>query len=86
MWEWIQGHVAVILICMALIALVALIIRSLIRDRQKGKHACGAGCAHCAMAGSCHGGEHPGGSAAGEDGVSGGKQSEQLPGAGEHRP
>ena len=55
MWEWIQGHVAVILICVVLAAIVVLIIRGLVRDRKKGKSTCGANCAHCAMAGSCHG-------------------------------
>ncbi len=59
MWEWIQGHVAVILICAVLAAIVVLIIRGLVRDRKKGKSTCGANCAHCAMAGSCHGGTHP---------------------------
>lgn len=59
MWEWIQGHVAVILICTVLAAIVVLIIRGLVRDRRKGKSTCGANCAHCAMAGSCHGGTHP---------------------------
>lgn len=59
MWEWIQGHVAVILICVVLAAIVVLIIRGLVRDRKKGKSTCGANCAHCAMAGSCHGDTHP---------------------------
>lgn len=59
MWEWIQGHVAVILICAVLAAIVVLIIRGLVRDRKKGKSTCGANCAHCAMAGSYHGGTHP---------------------------
>ena len=59
MWEWIQGHVAVILVCAVLAAIVVLIIRGLVRDRKKGKSTCGANCAHCAMAGSCHGGTHP---------------------------
>ena len=30
-------------------------IFSLIRDKRKGKNTCGCNCAHCAMAGSCHG-------------------------------
>ena len=34
MWEWIQGHVAVILICAVLAAIVVLIIRGLVRDRK----------------------------------------------------
>ena len=48
-----------ILICAVLAAIVVLIIRGLVRDRKKGKSTCGANCAHCAMAGSCHGGTHP---------------------------
>ena len=44
-----------VLICAALVVLVGLIIFSLIRDKRKGKNTCGCNCAHCAMAGSCHG-------------------------------
>lgn len=44
-----------VLICAALVIIVGLIIFSLIRDKRKGKNTCGCNCAHCAMAGSCHG-------------------------------
>lgn len=44
-----------VLICVALAVFVGLIIFSLIRDKRKGKSTCGCNCAHCAMAGSCHG-------------------------------
>lgn len=44
-----------VLICAVLVVLVGLIIFSLIRDKRKGKNTCGCNCAHCAMAGSCHG-------------------------------
>ena len=37
-----------------LIVIVALIVRSLIRQKKQGKSSCGAGCAHCAMHGQCH--------------------------------
>ena len=54
MFEWMAGHIAVILICVALAVIVAMIILSLVRDKKKGKSSCGCNCAHCAMAGSCH--------------------------------
>lgn len=56
MLAWIQAHIAVILICVALVAVLALAVWSLVRDKKKGKSSCGANCAHCAMAGKCHGG------------------------------
>lgn len=37
-----------------LIALVALIIVKLIRDKRAGKSSCGCGCQNCAMHGQCH--------------------------------
>ena len=36
------------------IAVVILIIRVLIKDKKAGRSGCGAGCAGCAMHGSCH--------------------------------
>ncbi len=38
-----------ILVLAILIAIVAGIIRSMIRDRKHGCSSCGAGCANCAM-------------------------------------
>lgn len=43
---------AVVLI--AVIAVVALVIVSVIRDKKAGRKSCGCGCAHCAMHGQCH--------------------------------
>ena len=43
-----------VLVALLLAALVAFISVTLIRDKKKGKSSCGAGCAHCAMSGSCH--------------------------------
>ena len=53
MFDWIAGNIGTILICLVLIAVVAAIICGLIRDKKRGKSSCGAGCAHCAMSGSC---------------------------------
>lgn len=57
MLAWIQAHIAVILICVALVAVLALAVWSLVRDKKRGRSSCGANCAHCAMAGKCHGGQ-----------------------------
>ncbi len=46
---------ATILIAIALAGISAYIIYTLIRDKKRGKSSCGANCAHCSMAGACHG-------------------------------
>ena len=51
---WLQNNIFTILIIAALVAVFALMIRGLIRDRKKGKSSCCGGCAGCAMAGHCH--------------------------------
>lgn len=55
MLNWIAANLATILICAFLILIVFLIIRYLLRQKKAGKNSCGAGCAHCAMHGECHG-------------------------------
>lgn len=54
MFAWISGNIATIIICAVLIAIVAAIIVSMVRNKKKGKSSCGCGCAGCAMSGSCH--------------------------------
>ena len=54
MLAWLSGNLAAILICAALIAVVAAIVAGLIRDRKRGKSSCGCGCAGCPMSGACH--------------------------------
>ena len=54
MLAWIAENIGTILITAALVLIVALIARKLIKDKKKGKSSCGCNCAHCAMAGSCH--------------------------------
>ncbi len=51
---WLSQNIGTILICAALVAVFALLIRSLIRDKKKGRSSCCGGCAGCAMAGQCH--------------------------------
>ena len=54
MLQWICANPGTILICIALVAVVALILYSLIRQHKQGKSSCGCNCAHCAMHGACH--------------------------------
>lgn len=54
MLEWLTQNIGTIVICAGLLAVVAAIIRYLIRQKKQGKTSCGAGCAHCANAGCCH--------------------------------
>ncbi len=44
MAAWLTAHLATVLICLVLAAIVVLILLSLIRDRKKGKSSCG--CVH----------------------------------------
>lgn len=54
MLAWITENIGTILLCLALILLVCAIVWKLVRDRKKGKTACGCGCQNCAMSGECH--------------------------------
>ena len=50
---WIQANLGTILVTLLLIALVALIVVKLYRDKKRGGSVCGS-CAACAMRGACH--------------------------------
>ena len=53
MLEWLTANIGTILITIGLIVIVALIIRSIVRDKKAGISSCGAkcgGCGACAMA------------------------------------
>lgn len=54
MLAWIMENIGTILICVVLIAIVAAVVVSMLRDRKKGRSSCGCNCAHCAMSGACH--------------------------------
>ncbi len=46
-----MGTVVVLVI---LAGIIALIVRSIIKDRKAGKNSCGHKCGCCPMAGQCH--------------------------------
>lgn len=54
MLQWISANIGTILISLVLLAAVALIIRSMMRDKKQGKSSCGGNCAGCAACGACH--------------------------------
>ena len=54
MLAWITENIATIIICAVLIAVVAAIVISMIKNKKKGKSSCGCGCTDCPMSGSCH--------------------------------
>ncbi|HEZ7987418.1 MAG TPA: FeoB-associated Cys-rich membrane protein [Ruminococcus sp.] len=43
-----------IVIFAAVALVVALVIRSMIRNKKSGRSSCGCGCSTCAMNGQCH--------------------------------
>ncbi len=57
MLAWISGNIATIIICAALITIVAVVIACMVRSKKKGKSSCGCGCANCALHGNCHSGK-----------------------------
>ena len=53
MITWLVENLGTILISVVLIALVAAIIRTVIRDKKMGKSTCGGSCASCKMCAAC---------------------------------
>ena len=47
MLQWISANIGTILISLVLLAVVALIIRSMMRDKKQGRSSCGGNCAGC---------------------------------------
>ncbi|MCR5040787.1 MAG: FeoB-associated Cys-rich membrane protein [Clostridia bacterium] len=54
MLSWLAANIGTVLITLLLIAVVAVIVVKLHRDKKKGASSCGGNCAHCAMSGTCH--------------------------------
>ena len=54
MLQWLNQYLGTIIICLVLVAIFALLIWSLIRDKKKGKSSCGGCCSSCAMGCHCH--------------------------------
>jgi hypothetical protein len=55
MIAWISGNISTIIVCAVLIAVTALIIIKMIKDKKRGKSCCG--CAGCAMKDVCRDGK-----------------------------
>ena len=52
--QFLTRHWGTILVLLALVCVVAAIVRKLIRDKKKGIGACGNRCGGCPMNGACH--------------------------------
>lgn len=55
MMQFITENLGTIIISAVLVAVVALIILKLRRDRKNGESSCGCGCDGCANSQNCHG-------------------------------
>ena len=55
MFAWLAQNISTIIVAAVLILIVALIVKYLVKNKRQGKSSCGAGCAHCALQGKCHG-------------------------------
>ena len=53
MLAWLSENYITIIICIAIAALVALVIRYLLKQRKQGG-SCGGSCVGCPMSGKCH--------------------------------
>ena len=60
MLNWLSANLVNIALIAALVLIVSLLIRSMVRDRKAGKSPCGGNCAACgackgcSACGSCH--------------------------------
>ncbi|CDD54430.1 MULTISPECIES: FeoB-associated Cys-rich membrane protein [Ruminococcus] len=52
--EWFSANIGTILVLLIVCALVALVVRKMLRDRRKGKSSCGCNCGCCPNSGMCH--------------------------------
>lgn len=55
MFAFIAQNISTIIVAAALILIVALIVKHLIKNKRQGKSSCCSGCAHCALCDKCHG-------------------------------
>lgn len=54
MISWITSNIGTIAAAVILVAIIAVASIIVIRDKKKGRSACGCNCEHCAMGCSCH--------------------------------
>lgn len=53
MLHWLSANLGTIAVALILAAVVALVVRSLVRKKKAGSSCCG-GCSGCPMNGKCH--------------------------------
>lgn len=54
MIAWVLENTATIIVCAVLIAIVATVIVSMVKNKRKGKTSCSCGCSNCSLSDSCH--------------------------------
>jgi hypothetical protein len=54
MITWLLNNISTIIVCVIIIAVVAMIVRKMVKDKKQGKSSCGCGCQNCAMHDACH--------------------------------
>ncbi len=55
MIDWLIANIGTISVGFVVLAVVALVIVLMVRDKKKGRSStCGCGCESCALAGKCH--------------------------------
>ena len=54
MLTWLTYNLGTIMVTVLLVLIVAMIIRSMIKDKKQGKTTCGGNCGACAMCEYCH--------------------------------
>ena len=59
MSSWFHENGGTLIVCALLLALVGGIVFKMIRDRKKGKSACGCDCGCCPMSSACHKDDRP---------------------------
>lgn len=53
MLAWIAGDISTIIVSAVLIAIVALIIFIMVKNKRAGKASCGCGCSECDISDQC---------------------------------
>ncbi|MDO4478018.1 MAG: FeoB-associated Cys-rich membrane protein [Lachnospiraceae bacterium] len=52
--NWLSMNGGNLVISVVLVAVVALIVRHIYRNKKAGRSSCGCACGQCAMKGACH--------------------------------
>ena len=51
---WLMENLGSLLVGALLLAVVAAVVRRMLKDHREGRSSCGSGCASCPMSASCH--------------------------------